>query len=230
MELFGRYAEDDLSGFSIRDLKYGRARLAVLGAFSRAIREKSYEDIWIKDLCRAAEISEPGFYNYFPKKEYLFTYFIDLWSIDVKLFSQRVEPGLGRIKEIYKYSACKVGQSSNLLSEVIAYQVRKDLQKDAKNMNPVTLAEKNIVFGNVPGLGKICGGGLNPILKENIRHAIKAKELSSEVSPKMYALILGALFFGMPVMQQTPNNLEQYYESAIDLLSEKARGKEKRRK
>ena len=57
MKLFGKYGAAELKGFSVREIKFARARLGVLEQFASALQTTSYADIRIKDLSRACEIS-----------------------------------------------------------------------------------------------------------------------------------------------------------------------------
>lgn len=232
--LFGNYAPEDLSGFSVRAIKFARARLAVLKSFIYELTEKNYEDIRIKDLCRDAEISEPSFYNYFPRKDDLFLYFISLWSVDVQLHCREIKQGTETIRELYRYTAANSAKNPGLIKEIIAYQARTNTAQSKEKVTAVTLAEKSILFGNVPGLAEIPDQGLGPVLIQNLTHAVDSGELPESVSPQIYALILASLFFGVPVItiHNEPEKLAGYYDLAVNQILSTAKlqkGKHRRR-
>ena len=220
MRLFGKYAEENLAEFSVREIKFARARLSVLLAFSSEIRAKNYEEIRIRDLCRLAEISEPSFYNYFPRKDDLFLYFISLWSVDVQLHCLNLSSGVKTIYEIFRYTALQSAGNPGLLKEIIAYQARTSTAKAMKQITPVTLAEKSIVFGNVSGLADFPDQGLGPVLSSHLQSAVDQGELPKSTSPEIYSLILGAVFFGVPVIiiHNEPDRLAEYYEMALNRI------------
>lgn len=231
-EIFGRYGEygkDALSPFGLREIKYGRARLAVLAAFIQAIKKTPLEEIRISDLCRAAEISEPSFYNYFPRKDDLFLYFISLWSVDVQLHTQSITPGIQTIREIFLYTSKKNAKSKRLLSEIIAYQARTDVSKRVKAIKAVTPAEKTMLFGRLQKLEKIPDTGIAPVLEENIKAAIQSGELSSKVDPAAYLVMFASLFFGIPVIarQAPPKMAAQLFNIAFDAMLSGFGGKNK---
>ena len=219
-EVFGKYITEDTSGFSVREIKFARARLAVLQAFVEEISRKNYEEIRIKDLCREAEISEPSFYNYFPRKDDLFLYFISLWSVDVQLHCRSLLPGLDTIRELFCYTAEKSGKNPELLKQVIAYQARTNTSEAIKGITPVTLAEKTVVFGRVSGMEQLPDSGMGPVLFNNLSAAIENGELPSTVDAQAFTLILGALFFGVPVimLHNEPEKLSIYYQHSLDQL------------
>ncbi|MBL8019637.1 MAG: TetR/AcrR family transcriptional regulator [Leptospirales bacterium] len=229
MDLFGKYGIPDLSRFSVREIKFARARLGVLQAFARMLKKTDYRDIRIKDLSRVCEISEPSFYNYFPQKDDLFLYFISLWSVDVQLHTQNVRPGLAAIHEIFQYTASSTEQNPALLREIISYQARTDTSLSVKGITPVSLAEKTIAFGSVPDLDRYPDQGLGPVLEANLKAALKNRELQAGASVQVLNLVLASVFFGLPVivMHQSPKSLGDYYRLAIDeiLPRAKKRGK-----
>lgn len=56
--VFQRYAEEDLSEFSVRNIKYARARLGLLDALLEELQHSPIHQIRVRDLCRRAEVSE----------------------------------------------------------------------------------------------------------------------------------------------------------------------------
>lgn len=220
MELFKKYAAVNLDGYSVREIKYARARYRVLEAFVEELQSVRYEDIRIKDLCRRAEISEPSFYNYFPKKDHLFLYYIGLWGVDVQLHTQSLRGGLSRIFALYQYTGDYASKNANLLKEIIAYQARTDTIKSSKDISPLTAAEKRIVFGNEPNIDTFSDQGLGPILKENIQEAILSGELPKTTSVETLLMTLASIFFGLPVLvlHQPSQNLSLHYKKVLQTI------------
>ncbi|MES0491697.1 MAG: TetR/AcrR family transcriptional regulator [Leptospirales bacterium] len=218
--LFGKYAEENISEFSIRDIKYGRARLSVLRVFVDSIKDTNYEDIRIKDLCRTAEISEQSFYNYFPKKDDLFLYFISLWSVDVQLHAYELTPGVKRIYSLFEYTAKRSDQNPNLLRQVVAYRAKNETDDSSLKMKPVSLAEKCILFGNADILKKLPDQGIAPVLNSNLKYAKKNGEISPDSDTNALTLGLAAIFFGIPILTTNTgtSSLSENYRKAIQLM------------
>lgn len=220
MKLFGRYGPEDLGRFSVREIKYARARLGVLEKFVHALQDTACADIRIRDLSRACEISEPSFYNYFPKKDDLFLYFISLWSVDIQLHTERFEPGVEAIYEIFRYTASSAKQNPNLLKEIIAYQSRTSPAMEALGMTPVSPAEKHIAFGSAPGLEQYPDQGLGPVLQNHLKEALRKGELPRGASLDVLTLALGSVFFGVPVLviHQNPARLTDSYNKVLQSI------------
>jgi AcrR family transcriptional regulator len=55
----------------LRELKKRRTRQLIADTAARLFAERGYEHVAVSDVARAAEVSEPTVYNYFPTKERL---------------------------------------------------------------------------------------------------------------------------------------------------------------
>ncbi|MDH4200436.1 MAG: TetR/AcrR family transcriptional regulator [Spirochaetia bacterium] len=223
-EVFKKYGPDDISKYGLRDIKFGRARLAILDAFLQSLAKTPYEQILIKDLCRAAEISEPSFYNYFPRKDDLFLYFISLWSVDAQLHCFKDTKGISTIHKVYSYTARQMSrQAVPLMKEIIAYQAKTNVSARVSQIKPVSAAEKILVFGNVPDIEKIPDQGLGPIIRSNLEAAKQSGEISSKVNIEVIGLILGSLFFGIPVLllHSHPEAIEASFQLTLDYVLKK---------
>ena len=63
------------SSLSLRDLNFAKTRYSILQAFLKIVKVKEYENITIDEICNTAEISRGTFFNYFPSKEHIYTYY-----------------------------------------------------------------------------------------------------------------------------------------------------------
>jgi len=231
--IFSSYGDTDeslMQHFGLREINYARSRIAVFWAFLNAIQKTSIENIRITDLCRAAEISEPSFYNYFPRKDDLFLYFISMWSLDVQLQTKGKKPGMQTIQEVFSYTAEKSSRFRNLLPEIIAYQARTDIRERIKEIKPASNAEKMLIFGRVEGLEQLPAQGLGPILEANINAALAQGELNPEIDSSVYTLMLASFFFGIPVLarQYPPGNLSKFFSMALNAMLIGFKGKKEK--
>jgi AcrR family transcriptional regulator len=208
----------------LRELKYGRSRLSLLKAFISSLDKTPLEDIRIRDLCAVAEVSEPSFYNYFPRKDDLFLYFISLWSIDVQLHIHfkrpEVIPGVDSIREIFSYTAKGISQSPRLMKEIIAYQARTNTSQRIEEIRAVTNAEKALAFGVTDELYNLHDQGLHPLLTQHITEARHRGQIPSQYDIQELTLLTAAVFFGIPIitLHQNADKLNDYYQKCLDML------------
>ena len=66
---------------SLREKKHARTKIALMNAFIERLRNSRFENIAIKDVCQSAEISEGTFFNYFPEKIDVITYYVNLMTM-----------------------------------------------------------------------------------------------------------------------------------------------------
>jgi len=220
VNVFQKYAPEDLSEFSIREIKYARARFSLLNALFGELQKKPANEIKVKDLCRIAVVSEPSFYNYFPQKDDLFYYFVGLWSIDSYLYSIGTNSGLEALIKFYSYTGKVSEAHPYLMKELLAYQARANIPSRSKFVPAITHAEKVLAFGNVKGLEKIPGDGLRTLIFQNLKKAIENKELSKNTKLPEAALAVGGIFFGVAGLCASSDfeNLSNHYTSSLKIV------------
>ena len=110
--------------FSLRERKFARTKLALLQAALERMRDKKLDEIPVKELCDEVEVSEATFFNYFPKKNDLLHYLIQVWTIEVAWHAQSTvgeECGLRFIEQVFDYTGKKLADHPRLMLEIIAH-------------------------------------------------------------------------------------------------------------
>lgn len=174
------------------------------------------EDVNIRHLYGSAKISEPAFYNYFPRKDDLLPFFIRLWSLEQALYLRDNKPGIKSITAMFQHAAQSACSAPVLYKEVMAYQMRTNTAVRVNLVTAPTPAEKQLHFGRIDGLDNIPDYGLGPILVSQIAIAIKYKEISEKADQDAVA----AVFFGMPAILNPEqfSKLNQMYQNSVKLI------------
>lgn len=207
---------------ALRETKYARTKLALLDAALALIRQKPFDDIAVTELCETAEVSYATFFNYFPKKDDLLVYFIQLWSVEVAWHARRTEPGKGAlaaIESIFGHTASQCEKGPEIMGEIIALMARRR-PGGVSRPSPLTEAEKRIRFphiGDFKGLGDM---GLESILPPLIAASIKNGELPASTDREMVLEGLAAVFLGVPVALAAygPANYKKAYARQLQTL------------
>ena len=95
---------DAFDALPLRQRKFARTKLGLLEAAMAAIRDRPLDEVTVRELCEAVEISPAGFFNYFPKKTDLLVYYVQLWSIEMAWHGRRLAEqrgGLAAIEEVF---------------------------------------------------------------------------------------------------------------------------------
>src|SRR5687767_1736079 len=105
----------------LRQRKFAQTKLGLLDAAMAAIRSRSLEEVTVRELCDRVSISEGSFFNYFPKKPDVLTYYVQLWSIEMAWHAEQLAAaagGLAAIEEIFVLTARRVAENPSPMGEI----------------------------------------------------------------------------------------------------------------
>lgn len=204
----------------LRQRKLARTRLALLGALTAQLDMHTYEAVRIKDLCAMAEISEASFFNYFERKEDLLVYFIQMWSLSVGWYAQRVlaERGaLAAIEEVFMRTAADISVHPRVMSEVIAFQARMERVPELRDP---TLAERLAAYPDFDGIETLPARGLSAILPGLLAAAKLRGELPGDADTGLLDLNLSSIFFGTPVIlrRSDPGSIGRVWQAQLNMI------------
>jgi len=66
---------------SLRKEKAARLKLSVLDQTMRLIGKKSFDDVYVDEICAKTKISKVSLFKHFPQKEYILLYFFRVWCL-----------------------------------------------------------------------------------------------------------------------------------------------------
>ncbi len=185
---------------TLREKKAAHIKLGLLMAASKRMLEKSLDEISVKELCDDVMISEGTFFNYFPKKNDLLIYYVQLWSVEVSWrvthefnFSTQFE----YICEIFSLTAEKFLQGFKIMKEIIAlfavYQPNYETIK-------LTKAELVQAFPNFDGIDEVEPLPFYETYRPFLTKAVINGELPQDSDLKIIELGLWSIFFGVPLL------------------------------
>jgi len=186
--------------FTLRERKYAKTKLALLDATLESLNDKPFEEITVKELCTATDVSEATFFNYFPNKTGLLTYFIQLWTIEVSWYvEKKLEDGsaLDAIETIFTYTAQKSEKNPAIMREIITYQARMSKSPILGDVSPV---ERALAYPNYAGVETLSARGLDSILPVLVERAVKDGDLPENIDMTMVFAMLTSIFFGTAVL------------------------------
>jgi AcrR family transcriptional regulator len=134
----------------LRERKPAQIKLNLLKATIERMKETSFAEIAVKDLCAQVQVSEPTFFKYFPRKIDLLIYFFELWSIEAAVRALQAEgpsSGLAAIEEIFDFTARKFADNPRLMLEVVSLLAAA---RTPLKFPPLSRAERIIAFAGLP--------------------------------------------------------------------------------
>lgn len=123
-----------LKDFPLRQIKFVKTRTSVLKATTKLLKEKDFEQITIDDICQRSQISRGTFFNYFPQKNYIFYYYLRIFTIKVAKRMENWDEGMGfreQIETIFRWFD-EESQYPNFVSSYVQYLLNHEKDHDMK--------------------------------------------------------------------------------------------------
>jgi len=169
------------NNYSLREVKHARTKIALMNAFIERLRNSRFEDISIKDVCQSAEISEGTFFNYFPEKIDVITYYVNLmtikiiWKAQQKAFKGKYIALLNAFFEELSDDLAKI----NIKYELISIMV---VQRERPKKATISDVEKHLFFPDLAGIENVAPRLIDEFFKECMEGALKNGELPRNVN------------------------------------------------
>ena len=197
-----------INTLSLREKKQATLKLKILDTFDEKLKTKALTDISVKEVAKELDISEMTFFNYFGSKKEVLVYFIELWSLEMQMHIEGLEP-LKAIYRIFEETAKTIEKNPNLFMEIVASMALQGMAK--KDIN-ITKAERILRFGKDVSYRE---GGFFDIIVPLLSQI--------ESSQKHLELVYLALFntcFAMPLAMKHPSfgSLKERYFKQLDFI------------
>lgn len=189
----------DWKALPLRERKFAHTKLALLDAALARLPSKPFAEITVKDLCAEVEVSEPTFFNYFPTRNHLLVYFVELWSLAVQLQILRLGREAGAIRAVdlaFEITGREIGKRPQVMFEIISWKV---LTPQTESWPEVTRAERLLRFPAAPEVLDLRVASVGDIVERHVRLARKRGELPSNVDVALARTCLVAMFYGIPL-------------------------------
>ncbi len=208
----------------LRQRKRAQTQLALVEALFERLTLRPIEDISTKELARAAGISPATFFNYFPAKSDLLSFYIQVWSLDMTIAARGFEgtSAIDAIQAVFAQTADGLRQHPTLMLEIIAHQSRMPA-----DYTPPGVSEgmRLLRFPDVPDILDLPAGGLQDVLPRLLGQAVANGELPADTDVQALFLGLVSVFFGVPLVlaRTSPEAIAPCYQSQLRLLWRGAR-------
>ena len=204
----------------LREKKFARVRLAILSAVLRLMQERSLAAISVREICELAQVAPATFFNYFPSKEDVLVYYMQLWSIPVTLQCRAVAARrtvLDAVVAVFDYTAREMEQYPRLMFEIIAYIA---YATEPPHSPALTRAERLLAFPDLPGVEEVELQSIDELFTELLKQAVRAGELPSSLETEAVALLLKTIFYGVPLATRREGirTIHRAYHEALEVL------------
>jgi AcrR family transcriptional regulator len=204
----------------LREKKFARVRLAILGAVVQLTKERPLADIAVREICELAQVAPATFFNYFPSKEDVLVYYMRLWSIPVTLQCRAVaaqRTAFDAVMAVFDHTAREMEQVPRLMFEMIAYIAQA---QEPPQPPSISRAERLLAFPDLPGAGEVEPQSLDELFTALLQQARRTGELSPSIHIEAVALLLKTIFYGVPLATRREGSptVRRAYHAVLNVL------------
>lgn len=202
---------------SLREIKKARAKIALYEASLSLMADKMFHEVMVEDICRKAELSRVTFFKFFPKKEDVLIYFMQIWLteriIEIKNEHKR---GFDAIRHLLY----KIGEQSQEITGIMPSLISFLAQmKMHPCLQELSRAEVFLLFPDEEEIG-----GKEPnlleLFKRSMLEAEEAGQLKRGISIDDAVKIMLTIFYGafLTAHQYASTDISGFYEIHLQLL------------
>ncbi|GCC53091.1 TetR/AcrR family transcriptional regulator [Chryseotalea sanaruensis] len=181
---------------SLRKEKSARLKVQILEQTLKHVGKRSFEDLYVDDICDKVKISKVTFFKYFPQKEDVLMYYLRICCLQ-RLVEMRDKPrtGVQGIYYLFEKAAEEYDQYPGLMLSMVAYMA--DMKRGIKPF-PVKPEEKELLHPSIPDIQQVEIQSLDQMLERFTLEAILNKEITKstatrDISNMLLSNLLGSI-------------------------------------
>ncbi|HMI67255.1 MAG TPA: TetR/AcrR family transcriptional regulator [Cyclobacteriaceae bacterium] len=203
---------------SLRKEKAARLKLSVLDQTLKLIGKKSFDDLYVDEICDKSKISKVTLFKYFPQKEEILLYFFRVWCLRRAVeLHEKPREGMQGVLFIFDRLSEDCDDHPGIILSLFAYLA--DLRRAPKPF-PVKVEEKKLLFPDMADIHTVEIQSVDQMFEKFTLEAIFKKEITKTTSTRDVTNILTTIFYGSVVTahinQQT--NLKFFFRRNVELL------------
>lgn len=163
-------------GYSLRERKRAKTKIAIMDAFMERLKRNRFDDISIKEVYQAAEVAEGTFFNYFPEKIDVISYYLYLTTLKIIWRAKKETPGgkyLPLINSVFRLVA-EEWKNNNLTYQILSVLL---VQSERPKKVAISGLEKRLAFPDCADIEEAPSVSLDEWFRECVILAQKNGEL-----------------------------------------------------
>jgi len=179
---------------SLRKEKAARLKVQIMDQMLKLIGKKSFDDLYIDDLCAKVKISKVTLFKYFPQKEDLLLYFFRVWCLS-RLTELMVKPreGLQAIYFLFDKLSETCERYPGLMVSLVGYIGNP---KRSPKPFPLKAEEKVLLFPHIPDIASFKTQTIEQMIETFVLEAIFKKEITKMSNTRDVTILLTTVFMG----------------------------------
>ncbi len=179
---------------SLRKEKAARLKLSVLDHTIRLIGKKSFDDLYVDEICEKVKISKVTLFKYFPTKEDILLYYFRVWCLKRAVeLGDKPREGMAGITYLFDKLSEEAEMYPGIILSLFAYMA--DLRRPPKPF-PMKPEEKKFLFPDVKDVQAIEILTLDQMFEKFSLEAIFKKEITKSSSTRDLTNLFTSMFYG----------------------------------
>lgn len=203
---------------SLRKEKAARLKLSVLEHTLKLIGKKSFDDLYVEEICSKAKISKVTLFKYFPQKEDILLYYFRIWCLRRAVeLNEKPKEGVQGITYLFDKLSEDCESHPGIILSLFAYLA--DLKRPPKPF-PVKAEEKKLLFPEKEDITSIDIQSADQMFEKFTLEAIFKKEITKTGSTRDITNLLTTIFYGSVVTAhiQQISNIKFFFRKNIELI------------
>lgn len=204
---------------SLRKEKAARLKLSVLEHTLKLIGKKSFDAIYVDEICAKTKISKVTLFKYFPQKEDILLYYFRVWCLRRAVdLNEKPKEGMAGITYLFDKLSEECESHPGMILSLFGYLA--DLRRPPKPF-PVKLEEKQLLYPNMENISGIDIQSVDQMFEKFTLEAIFKKEITKSASTRDISHLFTTVFYGSVLTAhiQQIGNLKFFFRKNVELVA-----------
>mgnify|MGYP001565497237 CR=1 FL=1 len=181
----------------LRKEKAARLKLNVLDSTMKLIGKKSFDDLYVDEICQKVRISKVTLFKYFPQKEDILLYYLRVWCLKRAVeLRDKPKEGMQGIHYIFDKLSEDCESHPGMVLRLFAYLT--DMRRPPKPF-PVKVEEKKFLFPDVSDIQSVEIQSIDQMFEKFTLEAIFKKEITKTGSTRDITNLFTTVLYGSVV-------------------------------
>ena len=181
----------------LRKEKAARLKLNVLDSTMKLIGKKSFDDLYVDEICQKVKISKVTLFKYFPQKEDILLYYLRIWCLKRAVeLREKPKEGMQAILFIFDKMSEECEAHPGIVLRLFAYLT--DLRRPPKPF-VVRVEEKKILFPEISDIQTVEIQSIDQMFEKFMLEAIFKKEVTKTGSTRDMTNLFATILYGSVV-------------------------------
>lgn len=186
---------------SLRKEKSARLKVHIIEQTLKLVGKRSFEDLFVDDICDKVKISKVTFFKYFPQKEDLLMYYLRILCLHRTVeLKEKPREGVQGIYYLFEKIGEEVERHPGVMLSMVAYIA--DMKRSIKPF-PMKPEEKQLLYPSLQEIQTIEVSSLEQMLEQFILDAILKKEITRTTATRDITNLLMANLYGSIITAHT---------------------------